>query len=118
MSEPGFSVVSASVPGPGLSVISATVPGPGLSVVSAVVEGRPGRDGATGLAVNEILGGTPDGTETDFTASQLIAVGSESVAINGIIQARTLHYTIAGAVVTFDDPLLPGEIPSISYSPA
>lgn len=70
---------------------------------------------AISFADNETPGGAVNGTNTAFTLANTPTAGSVHVYRNGVLQALTTDYTIAGTTITFVSAPLTGNIIRASY---
>ncbi len=70
---------------------------------------------ATRRVYNEPAVETPDGSQTTFTFSNSIVVGTEEVYWNGQVQTRTTDYSVSGSTIIFVNPPSAG-IVTCSYN--
>jgi hypothetical protein len=82
-------------------------------------QGPPGPPGPAGVAlvVRETPLGAMDGVNATFTLMNTPTVDSEQVFLNGLLQeSRGADYGIAGNVITFIMPPLPGDRVLVTYA--
>jgi hypothetical protein len=70
----------------------------------------------TRTLIREILSGMPDNVLASFSTSQVIALNTETVFVNGLAQRPAVDYSTSGATVTFVEPPEPGDVLQITYS--
>lgn len=70
----------------------------------------------TKSSADSTITGAIDGANTQFTLPNVPVAASVEVFLNGVIQRPVTDYSVSGAVVTFADAPLTGDVVTVHYS--